>query len=107
MENVPTHQDEGIPEEGYHILVHVETKEDGPVLSNLFQPEVIGEIIKGCLEKYPTSVEVLNEYECVITMTNKMIASTIAKDLESRNNGEVSIAISNVPLFLGVNLDQW
>ena len=84
VENVPTHQDEGIPEEESPILVHLETKEDGPVLTNLFQPEVIGEIIKGCVQKYPTSVEVLNEYECVITMTNKMIASTIAKDLESR-----------------------
>ena len=83
VENVSTHQDEGIPEEGSPILVHVETKEGGPVLTNLFQSEVIGEIIKGCVQKYPTSVNVLNEYEVVITMPNEMIADIVAKDLES------------------------
>ena len=81
--NVSTHQDEGIPEEGSPILVHVKTKEGGPVLTNLFQSEVIGEIIKGCVQKYPTSVNVFNEYEVVITMPNEMIADIVAKDLES------------------------
>ena len=57
-------------------------KEVGPVLTNSFQPEVIGEIIKGCVQKYPTCDEVLSEHECVITMPNEMIAGTIAKYLE-------------------------
>ena len=83
VENVSTHQDEGIPEEGSLNLVHVETKEDGPVLTNLLQSEVIGEIIKGCIQKYPSSVNILNEYEVVITMPNEMIADIVAKDLES------------------------
>ena len=43
----------------------------------------IAEIIKGCVQKYPTSVDVLNEYEVVITMLNEMIADIVAKDLES------------------------
>ena len=53
------------------------------MLTNLFQSEVIGEIIKGCVEKYPIRVNVLNEYEVVITMPNEMIADIVAKDLES------------------------
>ena len=83
MENVSTHQDEGIHEEGSHILIPVGTKEGGPVLTNLLQSEVIGEIIKGCGEIYPTSVNVLNEYEIVVTMPSEMIADIVANNLES------------------------
>ena len=61
----------------------METKEGGPVLTNLFQPEVIGEIVKGCVQKYPTSVDVLTEYEFVITKPSEMIASIVAKYLQS------------------------
>ena len=35
------------------------------------------------MQKYPTSVDVLNEYEFVITMPNEMIASIVAKALQS------------------------
>ena len=33
--------------------------------------------------EYPASVDILNEYEFVITMPSEMIASVVAKDLES------------------------
>ena len=79
-EEIPD-QDEEVHIEGAPILVHAETKEGGPVLTNFFQPEVIGEIVKGCVQKYPTSVNVLNEYEFVITMPSEMIASIAANDL--------------------------
>ena len=36
VENVPTHQDEGIPEEQLSILVHVERLEGYPMVTNLF-----------------------------------------------------------------------
>ena len=78
-EEIPD-QDEEVYIEGSPILVHVETKEGGPVLTNLFQPEVIGEIDKGYVPKYPTSVDVLNEYEFVITMSSEMIVSIVAND---------------------------
>ena len=60
-EEIPD-QDEEIHIEGSSILVHVETREGGPVLTNLFQVEVTGEIIKGCIREYLTSVDILNEY---------------------------------------------
>ena len=47
-EEIPD-QDGEVYIEGSPILVHVETKEGGSVLTNLFQPEVIGEVVKGCV----------------------------------------------------------
>ena len=75
-------QDEEVHIEESPILVHVDAKEAGPVLTNLFQPEVIGEIVKGCVQKYPTCVDVLNEYEFAIAMPSEMIGSIVAKDLQ-------------------------
>ena len=47
VEKVSVHQDEGIPEEGLSILVHVERVDGDPIVKNLFQKDVIYEIIKG------------------------------------------------------------
>ena len=89
VEDVPTHQDEGIPEEGLSILVHVERLEGGPMVTNLFQTDVIGEIIRGCVQVYPFNLDILNEMECVIEMPREMVASIVAQNLQGMNNGEV------------------
>ena len=44
-------------EEGLPILIHVERFERGPVMGSLMQKELIGEIVNGCVQDYPVSVD--------------------------------------------------
>ena len=83
MENIPTHQDEGIPEEGLPILVHVERLEGGPMVTNLFQKDVICEVIRGCVQEYPVNLDILSEMKCAIEMPKEMVASIVVQDLQS------------------------
>ena len=76
-------QDEEVSEEGLPILIHIEKYKGGPVYSTFLQKEIIGEIINGCVQVYPMSVDSLNEYECIITMPKEMVASIVQQDLQS------------------------
>ena len=73
-------QNEEVSQEGLPILVHIEKYEGGPVYSTFIQKE---EIINGCVQEYPMSVDSLNEYKCIITMPKGMVASIVAQDLQS------------------------
>ena len=69
-------------EGGLPILIHVERFEGGPVTSSLTQKELIGEIVNGCVQDYPISVDTLNEFECVIVMPKKLTASLVAQEIQ-------------------------
>ena len=74
-------QNEEASQEGLPILVHIEKYKGGPVYSTFLQKEIVGEIINGCVQEYPVSVDSLNEYKCSITMPKEMVASIVAQDL--------------------------
>ena len=76
-------QDEGVYQEGLPILIHVEKYEGGPVYGTFLQKEIVGEIINGCVQEYPVSVDNLNEFECVVIMPKEMVASIVAQDLQN------------------------
>ena len=76
-------QNEEVSQEGLPILIQIEKYQGGPVYSTFLQKEIIGEIISGCVQEYPMSVDSLNDYECIITMPKEMVASIVAKDLQS------------------------
>ena len=69
-------------EGGLPILIHIERFEGGPVASSLVQKELIGEIVNGCVQDYPISVDTLNEFECVIVMPKKLTASLVAQEIQ-------------------------
>ena len=69
-------------EEGLPILIHVKRFEGGPVMGSLMQKELIGEIVNGCVQDYPISVDALNEFECVIMMPKKLTASLVAQEIQ-------------------------
>ena len=50
-------QNEEDSQEGLPILVHIEKYEGTPVYSAFLQKEIVGEIINGCLQEYPVSVQ--------------------------------------------------
>ena len=64
-------QDEGTFEGGLPILIHVEKFEGGPILGMLLQKEIIAEIINGCVQEYPVTIDTMNEYECVMNMPKR------------------------------------
>ena len=64
-------------------MILTEKYEGGPVYGTFLQKEIVGEIINGCVQEYPVSVESLNEYECIITMPKEMVTSIVAQDLQS------------------------
>ena len=76
-------QDERVSQEGLPILIHIEKYEGGPVYGTFLQKEIFGEIINGCVQEYPVSVNSLNEYECIITMPKEMVAHVVAQDLQN------------------------
>ena len=76
-------QHEEVPQEGLPILIHIEKYEGGPVIGMFLQKEIVAEIINGCVQEYPMSVDSLNEYECIITMPKEMVASIAAQDLQN------------------------
>ena len=47
------------------------------------QKEIVGEIINGCVQEYPASVDSLNEFECVVMMPKEMVASIVAQELQN------------------------
>ena len=67
----------------FPILIHVEKYERGPVYGTFLQKEIVGEIINGCVQEYPITVNSLNEYECIITMPIEMVASVVAQDSQN------------------------
>ena len=69
-------------EGGLPILIHVERFEGGPVIGNLMQKDLIGEIVNGCIQDYPISVDALNELECVIMMPEKLTASLVGQEIQ-------------------------
>ena len=69
-------------EEGLPILIHVERFKGGPVIGSLMQKDLIGEIVNGCVQDYPISVDALNEFECVIMMPKKLTASLVAQEIQ-------------------------
>ena len=69
-------------EEGLPILIHVKRFEGGPVMGSLMQKELVGEIVNGCVQDYPISIDALNEFECVITMPKKLTASLVAQEIQ-------------------------
>ena len=75
-------QDEGASQEGLPILIHIEKYEGGPVYGTFLQKEIFREIINGCVQEYPVSVNSLNEFECIVTMPKKMVASIVVQDLQ-------------------------
>ena len=76
-------QDEGVLQEGFPILIHVEKYEGGPVNGIFIQKEIVGEIISGCVQEYPVSVDSLNEFECVVMMPKEMVASIVVEELQN------------------------
>ena len=46
------------------------------------QKDLIGEIVNGCVQDYPISVDALNEFECVIVMPKKLTASLVAQEIQ-------------------------
>ena len=92
-----------VPREGLPILVHVERFEGGPVLSTLLQDELIAEIINGCVQEYPVTVDTLNEFEFVIAMPKDMIASIVAQDLQNMTHWGEYMLTSSAPLLLKVS----
>ena len=66
-------------EEGLPILILVERFKGGPVMGSLMQKELIGEIVNGCIQDYPISVDALNEFKCVIMMPT---ASLVAQEIQ-------------------------
>ena len=102
MENIPIHQEEGIPEEGLPILVHVERLEGGPMMTSLFQKDVIYEVIRGCVQEYPVNLDILSGMECVVEMPKEMVASIVAQDLQSmRQWGDVDTSIQCIIAYKG------
>ena len=75
-------QDESVSQEGLPILIHIEKYVGGPVYRTFLQKEIVGEIISGCVQEYPLSVDSLNEFECVVMMPKEMVASIVAQDLQ-------------------------
>ena len=69
-------------EEGLPVLIHVKRFKGGPVMGSLMQKELIGEIVNGCIQDYPISVDALNEFECVIVMPKKLTASLVAQEIQ-------------------------
>ena len=69
-------------EEGLPILIHVERFKGGPVIGSLMQKDLVGEIVNGCIQDYPISVDALNEFECVIMMPKKLTASLVAQEIQ-------------------------
>ena len=76
-------QDERVSQEGLPILIHVEKYEGGPVYGTFLQKEIVGEIINGCVQEYPMSVDSLNEFECVVMMPKEMVASIVVQELQN------------------------
>ena len=74
-------QHEEVPQEGLPILIHIEKYKGGPVFGTFLQKEIVGEIINGCVQEYPVSVDSLNEFECVVTMPKEMVASIVVQGL--------------------------
>ena len=54
-----------------------------PVYGTFLQKEIVGEIINGCVQEYPASVDSLNEFECVVMMPKEMVASIVAQELQN------------------------
>ena len=55
----------------------------GPVMGcSLMQKDLIGEIVNGCIQDYPISVDALNEFECVIMMPKELTASLVAQEIQ-------------------------
>ena len=73
----------GVSQEGLPILIHVEKYEGGPVYGTFLQKEIVGEIINGCVQEYPASVDSLNEFECVVTMPKEIVASIVTQELQN------------------------
>ena len=72
----------------------VERLEGDPIVTNLFQKDVIYEIIKWCVQEYPLNLDILNEMECAIEMPREMVASIVAQDLQGmRQWGGVDASI--------------
>ena len=46
------------------------------------QKDVVGEIVNGCIQDYPISVDTLNEFECVVVMPKKLTASLVAQEIQ-------------------------
>ena len=69
-------------EEGLPILIHVERFKGGSVIGSLMQKDLVGEIVNGCIQDYPISVDTLNEFECVMVMPKKLTASLVAQEIQ-------------------------
>ena len=54
----------------------------GSVIGSLMQKDLVGEIVNGCIQDYPISVDTLNEFECVIVMPKKLTASLVAQEIQ-------------------------
>ena len=46
-------RNEEILREGLPILVHIERFEGEPILANLLQKDIVGEIVNGCVQEFP------------------------------------------------------
>ena len=57
--------------------------EGGPEYRTFLEKEIVGEIINGCVQEYPLSVDSLNEFECVVMMPKEMVVSIAAQDLQN------------------------
>ena len=69
-------------EEGLPILIHVKRFKGGSVIGSLMQKDLVGEIVNGCIQDYPISVDTLNEFKCVIVMPKKLTASLVAQEIQ-------------------------
>ena len=62
------------------------------------QKEIVGEIINGCVQEYPASVDSLNKFECVVMMPKEMVASIIVQELQNMTHWEGVRANIQCPL---------
>ena len=95
-----SNQDERISEEGFPILIHIEIFEGGPILGSFLQKEIIAEIINGCVQEYPMTIDILKEYECVVNMPKEM---SCTRNTEHDSSGEEFVPIFSAQLLLILN----
>ena len=51
--------------------------------STFLQKGIVREIINGCVQEYPVSVDSLNEFKCLVTIPKEMVASIVVQDLQN------------------------
>ena len=54
---------------------------------------MIAEIVNGCVQEYPVTMDTLNEFEFVIAMPKDMIASVVVQDLQNMTHWGVHASI--------------